>query len=355
MRIFHFDVNTGDATLVVSPDGRGVLIDAGDRGESAEQIVRFLDRAHRDGVLTSLDFTIATHYDADHIGGMDQVFAGGWYPQQAALDRGSTFLPSFDRGSVEEGCYGVEDVQRAEAIVPWGGAPEESCAGRASCQIIEYFLAAEDGGGRKTLEPGDVLTLDHGIELVALVVNARDVEGDAVDVHFTGRRDDCASNDLSVGVLVKYGDFRYLVAGDLTGDPEQSVADVEAVVRDDAEDVDVYHVNHHGSETSSSLDFMEALRPTVAIVSNGGSHGHPRRTVIEERIFSVSPRPAVFLTNRNPDELAWPGEDDRVSDLDRDGYDGLVEIQVWRRSYRVFVWRDGSPMTPGTRFFIKER
>lgn len=354
MRIFHFDVNTGDATLVISPDGRGALIDAGDRGESAEHIVRFLDRARRDGILTSLEFTVATHYDADHIGGMDQVFAGGWYPRQAALDRGSSLLPRFDRDYVEESCDGI-DVERAEGIAAWGTAPEDSCPGWASCQILEYFLTAEDGGRRKTIQPGDVLTLDHGIELVALVVNARDIDGDTVDVHVPGRRDDCGSNYLSVGVLVKYGDFRYLVAGDLTGDPGQDVADVEELIRDDAADVDVYHVNHHGSETSSSPGFMAAIRPTVAIVSNGGAHGHPRRTVIEERIFGVSPRPAVFLTNRNPQDSAWKEDEEVISDLDLFGFDGMVEIQVWQRSYRVFIWRNGTAVTPGTRFLIKER
>jgi len=355
MRIFHFDVNTGDATLIVSPNGEGVLIDAGDRGTSAEHVIRFLDRAREDGVLISLEYTIATHYDADHIGGMDQVLAAGWYPEQAALDRGDTLLPAFDREYVEDRCSGVEDVQAAQDLVPWGTAPEESCPRRASCQIVEYFLAAEDGGKRETINPGDAFRLDHGIEFLTLVANAEDLDGDTVDVHFSRRRDDCAANDLSVGVLVKFGDFRYLVAGDLTGDSDQEVADVEELIKDDAADVDVYHVNHHGSETSSSLDFMEAIRPTVAVVSNGGAHGHPRRTVIEARIFRVSPQPAVYLTNRNPDEDAWQGEDDVVSDLDRFGFDGMVELQIWRRSYRVFIWRDGAPVTPGTRFFIKPR
>jgi beta-lactamase superfamily II metal-dependent hydrolase len=73
MSIFHFDVNTGDATLIVSPDGHGVLIDAGDRGRGINPISEFLNRAKDDGVLTSLDYVIATHYDADHIGGMDEL------------------------------------------------------------------------------------------------------------------------------------------------------------------------------------------------------------------------------------------------------------------------------------------
>jgi beta-lactamase superfamily II metal-dependent hydrolase len=67
MSIYHFDVNTGYATLIVSADGRAVLIDAGDRGRGINPIVEFLNRARGDRAIQSLDFTIATHYDADLI------------------------------------------------------------------------------------------------------------------------------------------------------------------------------------------------------------------------------------------------------------------------------------------------
>jgi hypothetical protein len=249
------------------------------------------------------------------------------------------------------------DPDDGEQVVAWGTAPTEQCPAnrRASCQIVEYMLAAEGGGRRQTIQAGDTISLDHGLEIVALVSNARDLDGDEVDVFFPGRRDDGAANDLGVGVLVRFGDFRYLIAGDLTGDPDEDVADVEGLIADDARDVDVYHVNHHGSRTSSSIGFMREVLPTVAVVSNGRSHGHPRRDVINDRILSLDPRPTVYLTNLNNGSGAWREDLSVIADPNFVDYDGTIQVTVWRRSYRVFLWRDGDPIAPGTRFMIKQR
>lgn len=355
MSIYHFDVNTGDSTLIVSPDGRAVLIDAGNKGRGLNPIVEFLNRAKADGVVTSLDFTIATHYDADHIGGLDEVLENGWYPSVAAHDRGDLMLPSFDRDYVEESCTGV-DVDAAESVADWG-SPSTFCpiATHASCEIINYFTAASAGGKRKTVTPGQVLELDHGIKLTIVVVNATDAAGNTVNVNFPGRRKDCASNDLSVGVLISFGDFRYLVAGDLTGMPEENVADVESLIADDLEPLDMYHVNHHGSNTSSNPTLLAATKPTVAIVSNGRAHNHPLRSVIDDRILAVNPPPALYLTNFNNSAEAWNSDPDAIADDDYTGYDGMIEVSVFQRSYRVFRWRNGSRLDSGTRYMIKAR
>jgi beta-lactamase superfamily II metal-dependent hydrolase len=353
MSIFHFDVNTGDATLIVSPDGHAVLIDAGDRGRGLNPIVEFLNRARDDGVITSLDFTIATHYDADHIGGMDEVLRNGWYPTIAVHDRGDSILPPID---TTQSCTGINADEAANAA-PWGNAPTSFCGASeaASCAIIDYILAAKDGNKRHTVTPGQVLALDHGITLKIVVVNATDAAGNSVEVDFPGRRDDCAANDLSVGVLISFGDFRYLVAGDLTGVPAEKVADVEGLIIDDLEPLDMYHVNHHGANTSSNDDFMTAIHPTVAIVSNGSKHDHPRKTVIENRILSLNPPPALFLTNLNQSDGAWNEDVDAIADEDFVGFDGMIEVSVFQQSYRVFRWRNGSRMDSGQRFFIKPR
>jgi len=188
------------------------------------------------------------------------------------------------------------------------------------------------------------------------VVNAKDIDGQTEDVFFTGRRDDCAENDLSVGILLKYGDFRYLIAGDLTGDTNEDVANVEQLIEDNAQDVDVYHVNHHGAKTSSVQSFMDKIKPTVAIVSNGSKHGHPRRTVIENRILTVDPEPDVYATNLNPSADAWNSNTDFIADLNMTDYDGMIEISVWTRTYRIWRWRDGDRIdSPGRQYHIKNR
>jgi len=114
-------------------------------------------------------------------------------------------------------------------------------------------------------------------------------------------------------------------------------------------------VNHHGSATSSSPAFMQAIHPTVAIVSNGRSHNHPNRDVVQQRLLALDPPPALYLTNFNRQANAWNDELNKIADLNFDGYDGMIELAVWRRSYRVYRWRDGSRIDGNERYMIKRR
>ena len=358
LSIIHFDVNVGDATLIITPDGRGVLIDAGKRGRGKNPIVDYLIRAKNDKRLTSLDYTIVSHYDADHLGGMDEVYNAGWYPEVAAYDRGNSNLRPFLRKKLIN-CKAV-DIDIVENLAPWGGAPNKYCPKSSkgvTCQIAEYFSSVEAGGKRKEMKAGDVIELDHEIKITALIANAKDIDGNTENVYFSGRRKDCAENDLSIGVLLEYGDFKYLLGGDLTGDPNEKVADVEELIKDNVSNVDVYHVNHHGALTSSSIDFMEVINPTVAIVSNGEDYGHPRKEVINNRILSLDSKPAVYLTNLNDDEkeLAWNDDLSKIADHDYSGYDGTIEISVWKRSYRIWLWRNGKRISKkGKKYLIKK-
>ncbi len=354
LTLYHFDVNTGDATLIVTPDRHGVLIDAGDRGRGKNPINEFLNRMRDDGVFKSLDYTVVTHYDADHLGGMDEVLENGWYPKVAAFDRGDSHLPPFDKDYVLSSCSKV-DADLVQSLAHWGTAAACPSNRHASCQILEYIQAASRGGLRQTIMPGHVVNLDHGIEITAVVVNGESADGRRAEVFFDGRRQDCGANDLSVGLLVKYGDFRYFIGGDLTGVPSEAVSDVEGLIKDEVANIDIYHVNHHGSLTSSSEDLMVSMKPRVAIVSNGRKHNHPLKTVIEDRILSLNPPPTVYLTNFNASEDAWNEDPNAIADEDYYGYDGMIEVAVWRRSYRVYRWRNGSRMSVGNRFFIKSR
>ncbi len=131
LSIIHFDVNVGDATLIISPDGHGVLIDAGDRGRGKDPIVEFLTRATSDGRLVSLDHVIVTHYDSDHLGGMDEVIKGGFEPAISILDRGNEGLREFDP---TKNCPGL-DMPANASLLPWGVPPLDHCSDKITCQM----------------------------------------------------------------------------------------------------------------------------------------------------------------------------------------------------------------------------
>jgi competence protein ComEC len=81
--------------------------------------------------------------------------------------------------------------------------------------------------------------------------------------------DDDSENNNSVVLRVTYGAVRLLLGGDCESD------DCEASF--DAGPIDVYKVHHHGSQSSSSPEFLRSMAPTLALISAGedNDYGHP--------------------------------------------------------------------------------
>jgi hypothetical protein len=99
---------------------------------------------------------------------------------------------------------------------------------------------------------------------------------------------------MSIAMLVQYGNFRFFSGGDIENFTEGKIA-----ARHLAMDVDLYKANHHASDTSSSLAFMQDLSPTVIVISNGNNltYQHPRQSTLNTYAH-MNPRPVVFQTNK---------------------------------------------------------
>jgi hypothetical protein len=94
--------------------------------------------------------------------------------------------------------------------------------------------------------------------------------------------------------------------------------------------VDVYHADHHGSDTSSAEEFMEDLKPSVIIISNGnhGGHQHPCQSILN-RYDSLDPKPVVFQTNKYlKGGKGGNVADEFIADLEADDEDGTILVSV---------------------------
>ena len=80
---------------------------------------------------------------------------------------------------------------------------------------------------------------------------------------------DATENSHSVGMLISFGAFRMIDMGDLTKDKDYQLACPVNKIGP----VDVYLVSHHGLDQSSSMPFVSALQPRVAIMNNGARKG----------------------------------------------------------------------------------
>jgi len=240
VEILFIDVGQGDSTLLISPDGEAVLIDAGAAGAGYAAVLP----AIRDAAVDSLKAIIATHYHADHIGGIAEVL--------------SDFTPTegiFDRGGSYEG----------------------------SGSAWESYLAAA-GNTRRTVYPGDRIDLGQiSVEVVAadgMLADASQIALEPFD-----------ENSASIALLIEYEDFRMYVGGDLTGGggtPPYETIDLETPLGILVGDIDVLQVNHHGSKTSSNQAFLNSVTPEIAVIScgNANDYFHPHKSVIDRLLDS---------------------------------------------------------------------
>ena len=233
LRVTFLDVGQGDSTLVQFPGGHSLLVDAGGGTDTFDLGVRIVSPALWASGVRRLDTLGITHGDGDHIGGAVSVFRDFW-PRDV--------------------WYGVP--------VP----PHEP--------TIALHLQADSAGAVwRTLQAGDHLRVG-GAEVQ--VWHPPLPEWERQDVR----------NDDSIVIEIRFGGVSIVLPGDIGREIEQTVAS-----RFEPAGFRVLKAAHHGSATSSSAEFLDALRPTAVIFSCGrdNSFGHPAPQVVRryERLGST--------------------------------------------------------------------
>ena len=248
LQIYFIDVEGGQSTLIVDPDGESLLIDTGwddFGGRDADRIVA----AAKSAGIDHIDDLILTHYHTDHAGGV---------PQLAARMKIGAF---FDHGP---------NVETSSAETSRNYAAYEKVAAMAK---------------RVTVKPGDVLPI-KGMHVEVLAAAGAHI---AQPLPGAGQPNPlCASepnyppdpseNSQSAGMLVTFGKFRFIDLGDLTNAKELGLACPNNLVGT----VDLYLVTHHGTAHPGSGDgsnaraIVQMLRPRVAVMNNSTvKGGHP--------------------------------------------------------------------------------
>ena len=241
LQIYFVDVEGGQATLFVTPEGNSLLIDTGwpaNDGRDADRIVA----AARMAGLSKIDFVLLTHYHQDHAGGVKQL---------AARIPIGTFI---DHGQNREHT----------------DAPTE--------QVWQDYLKllAKGNFKRMIVKAGDVLPFkDIEVRVVSSdgVVIGKPLKGGGGANPSCNpseqRVGDQTENPRSLGTLFTFGKLRILDLGDLTWDKEwELMCPVNKLGP-----IDIYVVSHHGWAQSNSPALLNGIAPRVAIMDNGATKG----------------------------------------------------------------------------------
>ena len=218
------DIGQGDALFIESPTGTQILVDAGPPRKILSQLSRIMSPFDR-----KLDAIIITNPDQDHIGGFPDVL--NVYEVGAVLESGTI--------------NDSKTYQNLEAEIKRKNIPNV---------LAKKGMRLNIGGGAVI----DILFPD------------RDVF-------------DWSPNDGSIVAKLTYGDTSVMLTGDATAKTEKIVLggfSKEALASD------ILKVGHHGSRTSSSASFVEAVSPAYALVSDGkdNKYGHPHPETLDTLI-----------------------------------------------------------------------
>jgi competence protein ComEC len=213
--------------LLIRTEEYAVLVDCG-TNESEVALHNYMSHLS----VTTVDYLILTHPHEDHMGGADMVLR--------EYEVGTVLLP---------------DV-----------TPEED----VGAQLAEAYAAGD--AVVSTAMAGDVFCLGD------LVISVLSPSGELYE----------QMNDNSLVLRVAYGDTVALLMGDAEEEVEQYLL---ATYDAQALDCDLLKAGHHGSQTSSSEELLDALTPTYVAIScgKGNSYGHPMQQVLD-RIAAVGAR-----------------------------------------------------------------
>jgi competence protein ComEC len=257
IRILDVGPINGDSILITSPAGKTVLIDGGDTTKG-KAVVEALKRNN----VQQLDYFIATHPHPDHIGGAAEVF------------KAVKVLNVIDNGQQPSGLPQATPTPKQKQPPPKPPPKQRATKSTSLTQFYDDYKAAVSSSGAhyETAKPGTKYDLGGGALLTIVAPSEPFFTKDKMT---TGGNE---TNANSIVARLDYGTFSMLLTGDAEEQTEHRLLTKELDLQ-----AKVIKLSHHGSKYASSKDFLNRVKPEVAIVSCGAwnRYGHPAQAVLD--------------------------------------------------------------------------
>lgn len=256
LEIRYIDVGQGNSTLVLLPDGKNLLIDAGPK-ESSDKLVSYL----KNEKIKKIDYLIATNADVNDIGGMSSVIEN--------FDIGRVYAPN------------IEDIINSY---------------ETEKKVAEVYKSFTNALSAKKLIKLDASSGTHIYFSLSLTV-------DIISPNDSAYSD---LNNYSTAVLLKYGQQKFIFMSDAENYSEQEIIDNGIDVTSD-----VIMIGNHGGSAASGKSFIKAVAPKYAVISCGAnnSEGYPHQETLktleqnETKVFRTDLNGTITLKSDGMNEL----------------------------------------------------
>lgn len=221
LKVYFLNVGQGDAQFIQAPNGNQVLIDGGPNSGILQELSKIMPFYDR-----SIDLVILTHPHADHLTGLLAV------------------LKRYQVSKIIENYVPYETSEYSE----WNQAKLQS-------QVIEA-------------ENGQIVDLGDGVKLnIIYPLESGSIEGKVKNPH-----------DFMIVSRLDYGEESVLFTGDMEDKIEKKLVGLGVPIESQ-----FLKVGHHGSKTSTTEEFLKAVKPLVAFIGVGARnrYGHPHPTVLQ--------------------------------------------------------------------------
>jgi competence protein ComEC len=321
VRVLDVGPINGDALLISSPAGKTVLIDAGDTTKG-KAVVEALKRNN----IQQLDYFIATHPHPDHIGGAAEVFKA--VKVLNVIDNGQ---PPSVPAELVAATSPAKSAGAKKSAITKAAKPAKPIKTSTLTKFYDDYKAGVTASGAhyETAKPGTKYDLGGGALLMILAPSEPFFTKDKMS---TGGNE---ANANSIIARLDYGSFSMLLTGDAEEQTEHRLLTKELDLTSR-----VIKIAHHGSKYASSGDFLNRVKPEVAIVSCGAwnRYGHPSQAVLDRlkaanvKLYRTDMQGEITITTHGKDgdmtiktakettEDLWAGRTAQKDDSSRSGF-----------------------------------
>lgn len=319
LKVYFIDIGQGDCIFIELPDGKNMLIDTGEKRNAGKAKI---DKYLRDekGNKVTIDYCVATHPDSDHIGLMPYVYEQydvlkSYRPYVYSENKSASALPyELNKGIKIKNSSNIYYDYITNV--------------NAEQTYWEFFKDDSDFSNGFTGKDGEIY--EYTVNFVMPYAdNLNDYQ------YFT------TPNDFSAVIMLEYADRKILFTGDIeyeTGKKgaEQSFIREFSTSNSAMVDCDVLKVAHHGSDSSTSPEFLSLVKPEHSVISCGLSnkHRHPLKSTLDNlvncgsEIYRTDLQGTIILTIDSKGIMTFEKQTDKYKKLIFEDGDTIKQYEI---------------------------